>query len=133
MGIVAVLARQDSNLLQMRPAARPLRWLWAGLAALILLTPIGVLAPGTAWGEWGAAELKSTLGYVPAGLGRLGGLWTAAMPDYAPAFIRDPLVGYLVAAVVGSALVIGIAWVVGRLLARRNGDPAAPIPPSDPA
>jgi cobalt/nickel transport system permease protein len=126
MGIVAVLARQDSGLLAMKPAARPLRWLWAGFAALLLLTPIGALAQGTAWGEWGAEQLRATLGYVPAGLERLGGAWTSAMPGYAPAFIRDPLVGYLVAAVIGSALVIGVAWLLGKLLARKDGPPAAP-------
>jgi cobalt/nickel transport system permease protein len=138
MGIVAVLARQDSALLQMKPAAKPLRWLWAGFGLLVLLTPIGVLAPGTAWGEWGASELRSALGYVPAGLEKLGGAWTAAMPGYAPAFIRDPMVGYLVAAIVGSALVIGIAWLVGRLLSRQGADsapdaPSAPDHPSGPA
>ena len=130
MGIVAVLARQDSNLLQMKPAARPLRWLWAGFAALVLLTPIGVLAPGTAWGEWSAAELKRTLGYVPAGLSKLGSVWTAAMPDYAPAFIRNPMVGYLLAAVVGSALVVGITWLLGKLLARKESDPKPTAPPN---
>lgn len=130
MGIVAVLARQDSSLLAMKPARKPLRWLWAGFAALVLLTPIGVLAPGTAWGEWGAEELKATLGYVPTGLEKLGSLWTAAMPDYAPPFVQNPLVGYLVAAVVGSALVIGLAWIVGKLLARKNDDSAPPVPPA---
>jgi cobalt/nickel transport system permease protein len=50
MGIVAILARQDSALLEMKPAAKPLRWLWVGFAGLVLLTPIGVLAQGTAWG-----------------------------------------------------------------------------------
>jgi cobalt/nickel transport system permease protein len=129
MGIFAVLARQDSGLLAMRPAAKPLRWLWAGLAALILLTPIGVLAPGTAWGEWGADQLKASLGYVPAGLGKLGSAWSAAIPGYAPAFVRDPLAGYLVAAVLGSVLVIGVAWLLGRLLAGRSADPAPPPPP----
>jgi cobalt/nickel transport system permease protein len=131
MGIVAVLARQDSGLLEMKPAARPLRWLWAGFAALVLLTPIGVLAPGTAWGEWGGAELKATLGFVPAGLEKLGGFWTAAIPDYAPPFIANPLVGYLVAAVLGSALVIGTTWLVGKLLSRKAGD--APSGPASPA
>jgi cobalt/nickel transport system permease protein len=126
MGIVAVLARQDSDLLEMKPAARPLRWLWACFGLLVLLTPIGVLAPGTAWGEWSAQQLKTTLGYVPAGLARIGGAWTAAMPGYAPAFIRDPLVGYLSAGVVGAALVIGVAWLVGRLLARKDGPTTPP-------
>jgi hypothetical protein len=122
MGIVTVLARQDSALLEMKPAAKPLRWLWAALAGLILLTPLGVLAQGTAWGEWGAEELRATLGYLPAGLGRIGGLWTAAVPDYAPPFIADPLVGYLVAALLGAALAVGVTWLLGRLLARPKGD-----------
>lgn len=129
MGIVAVLARQDSALLEMKPAAKPLRWLWAGFAVLVLLTPIGALAPGTAWGEWGAGQLKGMLGYVPAGLEKVGGLWSALVPGYAPAFVRDPLVGYLLAGVIGAALAIGAALLVGRLLARRNE--AAPPPGGD--
>jgi len=133
MGIVAVLARQDSALLEMKPAAKPLRWLWAALAGLILLTPIGVLSPGTAWGEWSAAQLKSVLGYVPTGLGKVGSLWTASVPAYAPPFIANPLVGYLVAAVLGSALVVGVTWVVGRLLSRKDDTPAPTGPPSDAA
>jgi cobalt/nickel transport system permease protein len=132
MGIVAVLARQDSALLDMRPAARPLRWLWAGLATLILLTPIGVLAPGTAWGEWSAGQLKSALGYVPAGLGKVGALWTASMPGYAPPFIANPFVGYLVAAVAGATLVVGVAWGLGRLLSHKDDGSAPTDPPAAP-
>jgi len=126
MGIVAVLARQDSALLAMRPASRPLRWLWAGFAVLLLLTPIGALAEGTAWGEWSAAELKGMLGYVPDGLEKLGSAWTALVPDYAPAFVHHPLVGYLLAGVAGSGLVIGATWLIGRLLSRRDDDTTLP-------
>ena len=122
MGIVAVLARQDSGLLEMKPAARPLRWLWAGFAVLVLLTPIGVLAPGTAWGEWGAGELKAVLGFVPPGLAEVGTAWTAAIPDYAPPYIANPLMGYLVAALLGSALVVGLTWLIGKLLSRGPDD-----------
>ena len=132
MGIVAVLARQDSTLLDMKPAAKPLRWLWAGLAALILMTPIGVLSTGTAWGEWSAAQLKSALGYVPAGIGRVGTLWTASMPAYAPPFIANPFVGYLVAALVGATLVVGAAWGLGRLLSRKDDRPSPTDPPAAP-
>jgi cobalt/nickel transport system permease protein len=130
MGIVAVFAKQDSALLEMKPASKPLRWLWTGFAVLLLLTPIGVLAPGTAWGEWGAEELKATLGFVPQGLEQAGGLWTAAIPDYAPTFIKNPLIGYLVAAIVGSALVIGVTWGIARLLARKDNDHGVPTAPA---
>lgn len=122
MGIVALLARRDSSLLEMRPTARSLRWLWAGLGALIVLSPIGVLASGTAWGEWSGAQLRKALGYVPAGLQRLGDVWSAAIPGYAPAFIRNPYVGYFVAALVGAALVVGATWLLGRLITRRGDD-----------
>ncbi len=83
MGVLAALARTQPELLAARPAARPLRWLWAGLALLLLLTPLGALAPGTAWGEWSGAQLKTALGYVPGNLDKLGGTWNAAMRGYA--------------------------------------------------
>ena len=136
MGVVAALARTEPELLQMKPAAKPLRWLWAGVGVLILLTPIGALAPGTAWGEWGGEELHSLVGYVPANLEKLGGLWKAAMPDYATPGISDTLLGYLIAAIVGTALVVGVTWGVGALLARRKDEtesPTASTPPTVPA
>jgi cobalt/nickel transport system permease protein len=137
MGVVAALARTEPELLQMKPAAKPLRWLWAGIGVLILLTPIGALAPGTAWGEWGGEELDSLVGYVPSNLEKLGGLWKAAMPDYATPGVSNTLLGYFIAAVVGVALTVGVTWGVGALLARRRGadaDPASPpTPPTVPA
>jgi cobalt/nickel transport system permease protein len=134
-GIVAALQRSQPELLEERPATRPLRWLWAGIAVLILLTPIGALAPGTAWGEWSGEELTDLVGYVPANLEKLGGLWKAAMPDYATPGIGNTLLGYLIAAVVGVALTVGVTWGIGALLARRRGDEARPqaSPPTAPA
>jgi cobalt/nickel transport system permease protein len=120
MGVVAALSRSDAGLLEMRPAARPLRWLWAGIAALILLAPIGALAPGTAWGEWSARQLQAMLGYVPADMERLRGLWTSLMPGYSARWAGGPLLGYLVAAVVGTAAVVGLAWGLGALLTKRR-------------
>ena len=116
MGVVAALGASDEHLLEMKPAAVPLRWLWAALGALVLATPIGVLASGTAWGEWSPAQLRASLGYVPPGIERLGPLWRGAMPGYAPAFVKSPTLGYFVAAVVGVALVTAVAWLGGRLL-----------------
>ena len=120
MGVVAALARTEPELLQMKPAARPLRWLWGVLGVLILLTPIGVLAPGTAWGEWSSEQITARIGYVPTGFEKLGSLWKAAMPDYATPGVSNAMLGYLIAAVVGTALVVGITWGVGALLARRR-------------
>ena len=122
MGVIAALGTSSAHLLEMKPAAKPMRWLWAALGVLILATPLGVLAGGTAWGEWSTEQLQASLGYVPAGLERLGPMWSAAIPGYAPAFVRDPLLGYAIAAVLGVALAVGVTWVAGRLLfpARRG-------------
>ena len=107
VGVLAALARTQPELLEARPAARPLRWLWAGLAVLLLLTPLGALAPGTAWGEWSGEQLKAALGYVPGDLEDLGGTWSAAMPDYSTPGVGNTFVGYLLAGAVGVVLVVG--------------------------
>lgn len=136
MGVVAAIGRSEPALLEMKPASRSLRWLWAGIGVLILLTPIGALAPGTAWGEWGGEELVELVGYVPDNVEKLGGLWRAAMPDYATPGVSNALLGYLIAAVVGTVLVVGVTWGVGGLLSRRRRDPdGAPAqpPPTAPA
>lgn len=125
MGVVAALAKQDSALLDMKPAAKPLRWLWSSFAVLVLLTPIGALAKGTAWGEWSIEQIQSELHMtVPPGLEKLSGAWTAAVPGYAPAFVKNPLAGYLLAAIIGSALAVGITWGIAKLLAPKSDDTA---------
>lgn len=120
VGMLAALARTQPELLAARPAARPLRWLWAGLAVLLLLTPLGALAPGTAWGEWSGAQLKTALGYVPGNLDRFDGRWGAAMADYSTPGVGNTFVGYLLAGVVGVVLVVGLAWGAALFLARRR-------------
>jgi cobalt/nickel transport system permease protein len=136
VGVLAALARTQPELLATRPAARPLRWLWAGLAALLLLTPLGALAPGTAWGEWSGDQLEAALGYVPGDLEKLGGTWTAAMPDYSTPGVGNTLVGYLLAGAVGVVLVVGLSWGAAAFLARRHGRAArddSGAPPAPPA
>jgi cobalt/nickel transport system permease protein len=122
-GIVAALGRQDSALLEMKPASRPVGWLWVGLGILILLSPLGLLADGTAWGEWSSEQVGGMVGFVPVGMARLGGAWTALLPDYAPPFIRQPMVGYVVAALVGSGVIVALTWLIGVALVRRRRAP----------
>ena len=98
---------------------------------LILLTPIGVLAPGTAWGEWSAEELKPTLGFVPAGLERLG---RAVDRQRSPA-TRPRSSGTRCSATssppsIGAALVVGVTWGIAKLLARGDRDGPAGAPPA---
>jgi cobalt/nickel transport system permease protein len=137
-GVVAYLQRANPTLLmrtapdapdlenampEMRPAMalRNLRRLWLGLAILLVLTPLGILAVGSAWGEWSAADFA----HPPQGLARLSTLWTAPLSGYAPTFIRSGSFGYLVSAATGVGLIILLVQLVKVLLSRRDGEQAA--------
>ena len=75
------------------------------VAALVVATPLGLLAEGTAWGEWGADEIAETgAGYTPAGFEN-GFEWDALMPDYTFAGLPDN-VAYILSAIAGVALLI---------------------------
>jgi hypothetical protein len=103
---------------------RLLRNLLIGLALLIILVPIGLLAVGTAYGEWGAEELKGLVGFIPAGLASVSSLWSAPIPDYAlpslgHAFL-DLSLAYWLSAVIGVILSAGVVILIGRVLTRNN-------------
>ncbi len=83
---------------------------FALVAALICATPLGLIATGTAWGEWGADEIAGTisggapLGYVPKGLSEG---WSAEviMPDYTLSGVGE-VPAYILSAVIGVSLLI---------------------------
>ena len=54
------------------------RKFWWGLGVLAVLSPLGLLAGGTAWGEWGTEELQKMLGFIPAGMQGLADTWPHA-------------------------------------------------------
>jgi len=91
--------------------------LWIGLTVLILLTPLGLLAGGTAWGEWASEELRQLLGYVPEGLARLEGIWKSLLPDYSIPGWESPLkssLGYILSAAIGVGAVVAATFLLGR-------------------
>ena len=111
---------------------RATRSLWLGLAVLVLLSPLGLLAAGIAWGEWGPSDFQDPAvrqqiveasgnvpppAAVPAGLERLSSLWTAPIPDYAPSFMRSESFGYILSAMVGTGLILLVFLVLGRIVA----------------
>lgn len=76
------------------------------LGVLVILTPIGLLAPGTAWGEWSREELKAIgLGYIPAGFDKWSNFWRAPIADYQ---IKgaDPSLIYILSASAGVVLIV---------------------------
>ena len=90
--------------------SNPISALYAVLIAMLVLCPLGLLAEGTAWGEWAPeeiAELTETgtaLGYTPQGL--LDGFnLEVFFPDYAISGLPD-IFGYVLSAIMGTAIVI---------------------------
>lgn len=88
-------------------AARPVLAL---VAALAVLTPLGLLATGDAWGEWSTADLAAQVGYTPAGMAH-GWEWASLMPDYSLGALPSWL-GYVLSAAIG----VGALLVAFRLL-----------------
>jgi cobalt/nickel transport system permease protein len=140
-GVVAYLQRTDPALLQRTAPHRELliesprttRKLWVAVAALLILTPLGTLAVGTAWGEWSAQDFanSTTRGQIaaasanqippqpPLGLERLSSIWTAPFPRYAPAVIRSTSFGYALSSMIGVGLVI-LVWTLASWATRRG-------------
>jgi cobalt/nickel transport system permease protein len=148
-GVVAFLQRTDASLLA-ATAGSGVRWdaaaaapdgpgrlgpLWVALGLLLLLTPLGVLAGGTAWGEWQAsafgepaarqAMAAASRGHLaptatPAGLARWATVWTAPVPAYAPAFLRSQAAGYALSAMFGAGLVVLAVTAIGRAMGTRH-------------
>ena len=90
------------------------------IAVLIVLTPIGLLATGTAWGEWGVDEMATLvsggmqLGYTPAGMAS-GFELSTLFPDYSMAGMPE-WTGYILSAVVGVALLVIFFKIVSSLM-----------------
>jgi cobalt/nickel transport system permease protein len=144
-GVVAYLQRAEPGLLRRTApgAATPndvpaagwskTRPLWAALALLMILTPLGILAAGSAWGEWSPddfhnqtarTQIAAASGNLPppteapTGLRKLAHFWTAPMPRYAPRFLKNPAFGYMLSAMTGTGMIIlaflSLAWITSR-------------------
>jgi hypothetical protein len=94
------------------------------LFSMAIISPIGLIAEGTAWGEWGAQDIEGLLGYVPQGMNRLGDFWQALFPDYTIALLGKSgggqSIGYILSAIIGSLLVYGLTILLTKFLVRKN-------------
>ncbi len=96
------------------------------IAGLICLTPLGLLAAGTAWGEWGVDEISgvitngSTLDYVPKGMEN-GFSLNALLPDYTFSGLPEAA-GYILSAVIGVAIMIILFKIIGSFRKEKQLD-----------
>lgn len=89
------------------------------IIALICLSPLGLLATGTAWGEWGPDEISSVitggkaLGYIPKGM-KNGFSFSSFMQDYSVKGLPDKF-GYILSAVAGVAILLIIFRIIASM------------------
>ncbi|WP_455539850.1 cobalt transporter CbiM [Terrisporobacter sp.] len=92
---------------------------------LVVLCPIGLIASGTAWGEWGPEELVETLKsygmsqYVPQGM-KNGFSFNALLPDYT--FKSMPaIVSYILCAVTAVIFFVIVYRIIFSKKLNRKG------------
>lgn len=124
---LTVIVLAAIRILPMIPAAR--KKMFYLFALLLIWTPVGLVTPGVAYGEWipeqGFDKLPG-VGYLPQGVDELSRLWKAPLQFYqlpwvsqtAPVSQQAP--GYIFSGAVGVLVVIGATWLLGKLLARRE-------------
>ena len=145
-GVVAWLQRSDPTMLKLtaprvsdspdmppQDGWRATKSLWIGLGALMIFTPLGLLATGAAWGEWGSQDFADPVireeitrasgnqappDKAPSRMERLSAFWTAPIPDYAPSFLRSQTFGYLMSALVGTGIIIMTSLLIGWIIRR---------------
>ncbi len=114
--IISYIYKTDEGLIKRREGLRPL---WVVLIFLIVATPLGLIAAGTPWGEWGSSGIRELIGYVPAGMEVLGKVWKGALPGYTftlyGAGRAASALFYILSAAIGSGLIVLIVYLWGRL------------------
>ena len=121
--VLGYLRRTSPEFFTASGAAGSRRSLYGLLGILILGSQLGLLAAGTAWGEWDAAELATLdyggqpLGYTPAGMTD-GFSFAALLPDYSISALPEAF-GYLLSAIIGTALLLILFKLAASLRGRR--------------
>lgn len=133
--VVKYLQRNNPAMLELYPprksvsnskAVGNIKKLWVALGVLIVFAPLGLLASGTAYGEWSSKEIKAKLGYIPQGMARFGGKWKALMPDYSipglsSSFFKSSL-GYIFCAIVGLIIILVITAIMSIMKKKKTSN-----------
>jgi cobalt/nickel transport system permease protein len=153
-GVVAYLARADATRLvpnhrgipvtagdPVAPRSRrwtPARVAFAFIAVMVVLTPLGLLAPGGAFGEDAPADLDLGalgLGAVPAGLARYNGFWShTLLGGYGFKDGQHHSLAYVLSAAIGISVVALAIFGTGKLVEYgRRRHAAAESQPREPS
>lgn len=153
LGIIGYLQRANLPLLRINHAGIPdtvegvfkapppkLRYRWAliGIGTMVALTPLGLLAPGGAFGEDGPTDLdlhKYHLDAIPAGLNKYADFWShTLLGGYGFSNGKHETLGYILSALTGIAVIaiviLTVFWVIRRIGARADEEPPPEAAPA---
>jgi cobalt/nickel transport system permease protein len=102
------------------------------LMAVAIVAPLGLIAPGFAYGEGSPDDVQAAFGYVPGGLKALSGIFSAPLAGYnlpipffsdANAPLWHQAVGYELCGIVGVLVIGALVYGLANLLRGRDAPP----------
>ncbi len=124
VAVFAFICKVSPDMIDKNATKASVKPLMVFLVALICITPIGLLAEGTAWGEWGADEIAgivsggAKLGYTPSGM--LSGFnWSSIWPDYTMGNLPEWF-GYVLSALIGVAITVILFKVIASFMREKT-------------
>jgi cobalt/nickel transport system permease protein len=108
---------------------RPWKRVGTAFTALAVIAPLGLIAPGFAYGEGSTADVEAAFGYIPRGLQDLSSVFSAPLGGYniplpffsdANAALWHAAVGYEITGIIGMLLCGGAVTLIARLVGGRS-------------
>jgi len=103
----------------------------AAFVGLAVIAPLGLIAPGFAYGEGSADDVQAAFGYIPKGLQDLSSVFSAPLSGYniplpffsdANSELWHAAIGYEITGIIGMLLCGVIILGIARLLGGRGGE-----------
>jgi cobalt/nickel transport system permease protein len=115
-----------------------LKRIGTAFALAAVIAPLGLIAPGFAYGEGSTEDVQAAFGYIPKGLQDLSSVFSAPLGGYnvplpffsdANAELWHAAVGYQITGILGILLSGGIVMLLARLIRARGTTPDLPDDP----
>ncbi len=103
--------------------------------AAAVLVPLGLIAPGFAFGEGSTQDVQAAFGYIPKGLQEFSSVFSAPLSGYniplpffstADAALWQSAIGYELSGITGMLILGALMLLIGRLLGGRAQAQAGP-------